>query len=89
MVYHGSMVNFGGWVHLTWVYVHPTIHETSWVYQCSKHLWSIWGVCLTWVYVHYVLYMKLIACNTFPLIYAQFGGSICHGYMCILVIYET
>ena len=32
--------------------------------------------------------MKLIWCNGFPEIYAQFEegwGSICHGYMCIVL----
>ena len=31
--------------------------------------------------------MKLIWCNGFPEIYAQLeeGGSICHGYMCIVL----
>ena len=71
MVLHGPMVNLG--VHLTWVYVHPPICETSWVYQCSMDLWSIWGsICHGYMCI--LLYMKLIECNTFPLIYAQFGG---------------
>ena len=38
------------------------------------------------------IYMKLILCNGFPEIYAcleEGVGSICHGYMCIVTIYET
>ena len=71
MVLHGPIVNLG--VHLTWVYVHPPICKTSWVYQCSMDLWSIWGsICHGYMCI--LLYMKLIECNTFPLIYAQFGG---------------
>ena len=37
-----------------------------------------------WVYVNPAIY-KIIGCNSFAWIYAQFGGSISHGYMCILL----
>ena len=77
-----------GWlevgVHLPWVYVHSSICETSWVYQCSIDLWSIWG-CTCHGYMCILQYMKLIGCNGFAWIYAWIGQSISHWYKCILL----
>ena len=77
-----------GWlevgVHLPWVYVHSSICETSWVYQCSKDLWSIWG-CTCHGYMCILQYIKLIGCNGFAWIYAWNQGSISHWYICILL----
>ena len=74
---HGVAWNYGQFngVHHSWVYVHSLICETSWVYQCSIDLWWIWcDGSISHGYMCILLYMKLIGCNSFAWIYAQFGG---------------
>ena len=74
LVLHKSMVNWRV-VHLPCLYVHPAIHETSWVKQCSMDLWSIWwGRSISHGYMCILLYMKIIEWNSFAWIYTQLGG---------------
>ena len=58
------------------------------VFQRSMLIGRGGVVSLPWVYVHSSICVKLISCIGFPYIYAGLEeevGSVCHGYMCILL----
>ena len=74
----------------TQVYVHTTIYETALVQWCYIDFMSIRGVDgvnLPWVYGHTAIYETYLVqwCYINGLSIRGGVGSICHGYMCILL----
>ena len=94
MVFQRSMLDWrrGRGFNLPWVYVHCAIYETYLVWWFSRDLCLIGGggrgVNLSWVYVHCAIYETYLVwwfSRDLCSIGGGVGGSICHGYMCIVI----